>query len=235
MIGGILSKVSHAFPFYFAGGMALLNGISAYFFLDESNHHRNPAPIIYNPLRPILRAMQSPVLRPLYMNWFFYSLSFVVVQTTFALFAQHAFRYDSFQTGMLFTFIGVVIALNQTLLLNRFWIQRFSNHQLELMMLVMALIGLGLAATQNLYLFFAGIPFIGTSQAVYRVVIANDAIQRTDPVSKGEIMGTIASVMTLAMVISPIAGGYLFERNISYPFLAGMFFILVAIFNSTRR
>lgn len=235
MIGGILSTVSHSFPFYFAGGMAMVNGISAFFFLEESNHNRNTNTFKYNPVTPLIRAYNTIPMRPLYLKWFLFCMAVVVVQTIFALFAQKAFGYDSFQTGILFTIIGVVIAINQTLLLNRFWVKRFTNHQLELIMLGLVIIGLLLSASQNLIAFFVSLPFIGTSQAVYRVVVANEAIQNADPKMKGEVMGIIASVMTGAMVISPIAAGILFEMNISYPFIAAATFVIAAFFVANKN
>lgn len=229
MVGGILSTVSHAFPFYIAGTMALLNGISAFFFLEESLQTKNLHPFYYNPMSPVLRAFKSESLRLLYLKWFLFSLAFVVVHTVFALFAQQAFQFDSFQTGSMFTIIGIVIALNQTLLLNKFWKRRFTDHQLELIMLSFGTIGLLLTATQNLWLFFASLPFVGTSQAVYRVVISNQAVKKADPLMKGEVMGSVASMMTAAMFITPLAAGALFETNISSPFIAGALVVAAAL------
>ena len=95
-------------------------------------------------------------------------------------------------------------------------------------MLIFTVIGLVFAATQNIYFFFAALPFVGTSQAVYRVVTANSALLKTDPKMKGEVMGIIASIMTASMVIIPITAGTLFEQNISYPFLMGAIFAFAA-------
>ncbi len=52
---------------------------------------------------------------------------------------------------------------------------------------------------------------------------------------KGEVMGIIASVMTGAMVISPIAAGVLFEMNISYPFIAAATFVAFAFFVAQKN
>ncbi|MBW7888433.1 MAG: MFS transporter, partial [Bacteroidetes bacterium] len=54
LLGGILSKVSHSFPFYVAGGMALLNFIFAYFMLPETNFNRNTTKLRYNPIKPLI-------------------------------------------------------------------------------------------------------------------------------------------------------------------------------------
>ncbi|MCK9410569.1 MAG: MFS transporter [Bacteriovoracaceae bacterium] len=234
MIGGVLSMVSHAFPFYCAGAMALMNGISAYFFLEESNVNHNTQSLRYNPVAPIVRAFKPSPLRSLYIKWFLFSLAFVVVHTIFALFAQKAFNFTSFQTGSIFTIVGLVIAFNQMLLLNTFWKKHFSDQQLEKIMLLFVVIGLLLSATQYLPLFFLGLPFIGTSQAIYRVVVSNQAILKADPLMKGEVLGTIASMMTVAMAATPIGAGALFQINISYPFIAGAFIVLVAFMISYR-
>lgn len=229
MVGGVLSTVSHSFPFYFAGSMALINGIFAFFFLKESNFNRSSEKLQYNPFDRILKAYNNLSLRPLYLKWSLFSVSVVTVQTIFALYAQKAFNFNSFQTGILFTIIGLIIALNQILLLNHFWIKRYSENVLEQIMLSFAILGLILTATQNFYLFLASLPFFGTSQAIYRVVIANKAIKNGDPKMKGEVMGIITSIMTGAMVVSPIAAGALFQLNMSYPFIMGAIFAFTAL------
>ncbi len=235
MVGGVFSKISHSAPFYLAGSMALVNGISAFFFLTESNFHRSTMQLRYNPFLPIRNAYQNIALRPLYFKWFFFALSFVIAQTTFSLFTQSAFHYTALQTGLLFTAMGVIIAVNQTLLLPKFWTRYFTNLQLERIMFGITLIGLILAATQNIILFYISLPFAGTSQAVYRVVVANEAIKKVDPTMKGEVLGMVSSVVTAAMIISPIIGGILFQQNISYPFIAAMVFVSTALFISVKK
>lgn len=235
MVGGILSTVSHAFPFYCAGAMALVNGVSAFLFLEESNLDRNTQSLRYNPIAPILRAFKASPLRSLYIKWFLFSLAFVVVHTIFALFAQKAFGFNAVQTGSIFTIVGVVIAMNQVLLLNKFWKKYFTDHQLELIMLSFVAVGLTLAGTRELALFYISLPLIGTSQAIYRVVVSNQAILNADPLMKGEVLGTIASMMTVSMAITPIAAGSLFEMNISYPFFAGALVVIVAIIMSYKK
>ncbi len=229
MLGGLLSTVSHAFPFYIAGTMALVNGIFAFFFLQESNNNRNPTKLKYNPVIPLIKAYKTQTLRPLYLVWFLFSFSFVVVHAIFALFAQHVFGFNSFQTGMFFTVIGVVIAINQAVLLNKFWLHRFSEKQLEHFMLFVVSLGLLLIATQNMMLFFISLPLLGTSQAILRVVITSQAVSKTDPRMKGEVMGIIASVMTATMVVGPILAGLLFEQAAWLPFSVASVFSVAAL------
>ncbi len=229
LIGGILSTVSHAFPFFIAGIMALINGISALFILKESNVHRNQSKLRYNPLFPLISAYKKVELRPLFLVWFLFSISFVMINSVFALFSQKVFGFDSFQTGMVFTIIGIVIIINQVFLLKKFWLHRFTQDQIQITMLILVSVGLLLIASENIILFFAALPFLGTSQAILRVIITNKAVNTIDSKKKGEIMGIIASIMTGAMVITPMFAGFLFETSSSLPFFVASFFSILAL------
>ncbi len=222
LFGGILSTVSHAFPFYAAGAMALTNAIIAFFILEESNTNRIKSRLIYSPIKPLLDAYHSRSLRPVYIVWFLFSMSFVIVQSIFALFSQRVFNFESFETGIFFTSIGLVIAVNQLVLLNKFWTKRYTGKQLETIMLVFTIVGLLFIASGNIILYYISFLFIGTSQAIMRIVMSNKAISKAEASRKGEIMGIMASMMTAAMVVGPILGGYLFEKKTWLPFIAGV-------------
>lgn len=234
LFGGILSTISHSFPFYVAGGMAFINGTIAIFLLKESNFHRNTAKISYNPFSPILRAFYNLPLRPVFSIWFLFSLAFVTVNSIFALFSQEVFGFNSFQTGLLFTVIGIVIVLNQVVLLKKFWLHRFAQDQIEIIMLVFVTIGLLMISTQNLFMFFASLPFLGTSQAILRVIITNKAVSTIDARKKGEIIGTITALMTGAMVIAPVLAGILFEFSSSLPFVVSAVLSVIALYISKK-
>lgn len=233
-IGAILSTISHAFPFYIAGTMALINGVVAFFILQESNQTKNKSRLVYNPAKPLIDAYRSQLIRPLYIIWFLFSMSFIIVQSIFALYSKQVFGFESFATGMFFTSIGVIMALNQLILLNKFWTKHFTMKQLETIMLVITLLGLLFLAFENLFLYYASFLFIGTSQAIMRIVMSNQAISKAEPARKGEIMGIMTSMMTAAMVIGPLLGGYLFEKKTWLPFIAGIVCSLGALVVSRK-
>ncbi|MDD8017783.1 MAG: MFS transporter [Bacteroidota bacterium] len=232
LIGGLLSTVSHAFPFYFAGGMALLNGIFALFMLPETNTNLNTEKLKYDPFLPLTRAYKSEKLRPIFIVWFIFSISFVVMQSVFALYAQIEFGYNAFQVGMFFTIIGVVVAFNQTVLLKRFWLRRFSEPQLQKIMMLILFIGVVLLGMPSMIFFFMALPFLGTGQAVLRVVIASRAAGYAEATTKGEIMGITGSIMSMAMVFGPICAGFLFEYHHTAPFITASVLLLAGFFYS---
>ncbi|MBI5464208.1 MAG: MFS transporter [Ignavibacteriales bacterium] len=236
ILGGVLSKVSHAFPFWIAGGMAALNATLAFFFLPESHHHRSgQAPMNFNPMQPLVRAAADVTLRPLYISWFIFAMAFVTSQSVFALFAHDVFGFDSFTTGSLFTLSGVIVALNQGFLLKHVWLKNFREATLEWMMMLVLAIGLFLFGLQSLPLFYAGIVLLGTGQAVSRVVVTSGIAGGADPRRKGEALGILASIMSACMVLAPIAAGLLYEWHHTSPYFFASANLLVGCVLAFRR
>jgi DHA1 family tetracycline resistance protein-like MFS transporter len=221
-IGGVLSTVSHAFPFFFAGILALLNTIGAYFFLPESHHQRaKDLPLSFNPLTPLAKAAFDVKLRPLYVTWTLFILAFFIGQSVFGLFADRALGFDAFITGMLFTGSGAFVVLNQALLLRTFWLKRFAEPRLTVMMMSVFSIGFLLMAIPLMSLFLLGVVLLSTGQSILRVLITSQVAGRSDPATKGETMGILTSIMAAALVVGPIVGGLLFEIHYALPYLAG--------------
>ncbi|HTY38100.1 MAG TPA: MFS transporter [Bacteroidota bacterium] len=222
MLGGVLSTVSHAFPFWCAGGLATLNTLLAYFFLPETHKRRDRnAAISFNPILPLARAAINKKLRPLFMSWLFFALALSSSQSVIALYCQHAYNFDSFKTGMIFTATGIFAILNQTVLLRNIWLRYFREAQLEIMMIVLLGMSLVLIGSDVLPLFFLGIPLFATAQSVQRVVITSEVTGKTDPLMKGESLGILTSLMSASMIFGPVIGGSLFELHDGYPFFLG--------------
>ncbi|MBE0556577.1 MAG: MFS transporter [Proteobacteria bacterium] len=195
-IGGFLSTVSHAFPFWIAGALSTTNVILAYFLLPETNTKRNREAVIsFNPLRPLARAALNVDLRPLFMRWVLFAVAFMATQSVFALYAEHAFGFDAFTTGLFFTLSGAFMAFNQAVLLKRVWLKYFDERKLEIMMLWGVLAGFVFMGSHYLPLFAVGVPLAGVSQGILRVVMTSQAAGGAQPQMKGEVIGIMSSLM----------------------------------------
>ncbi len=235
LIGGVLSKVSHSFPFWIAGALAATNATMAYFFLPETHHHREQhKPINFNPVAPLIRAAKDTTLRPLYFTWSFFAFSIVTSQSVFGLFVKDVFGLSAFQTGMSFTAVGLVIVLNQGLLLPKFWTKYFSDSKLEILMLAILAFASLLILSQLLILFYISIFFSGTGQAVLRVVITGQAAAAADPKRKGETIGILSALMSAYMIVAPIVSGYLYEAHHSAPYVVSTILLLLGIYFAVR-
>jgi DHA1 family tetracycline resistance protein-like MFS transporter len=219
-LGGVLSTVSHAFPFWFVGILATTNAILAYFFLPETHKRRDSqAKLSFNPLTPLARAALNVNLRGLFISWILFALSIAASQSIFALYGQHAFGFDALTTGLVFALTGIFAVLNQAVLLKRLWLPHFTEKRLEALMIAMLGMSFLLMGLRVMSLFILALPFFATSQSVLRVVVTSQVAGRADPLMKGEAIGILSSLMSACMIIGPILSGALFELHDSLPYL----------------
>ena len=237
LLGGLLSTVSHAFPFWCAGILAAVNVVLTYFFLPETHRRRDPkSRISFNPLAPLARAASDRKLRPLYLTWIIFAFAISSTQSVFALYGQHAYNFDSFTMGLIFASIGILAALNQTVLLRRVWLKFYDEERLMPVMTSLLGIGFFLFGLDILPLFFVSVPLFATGQSVQRVVITSQVTGRADPLKKGEALGILTSLMAATMVAGPLVGGALFEIHDGYPFyLAGVLMIVSLLVSRQYR
>ena len=237
LLGGLLSTVSHAFPFWCAGILAAVNVVLTSFFLPEPHRRRDPkSRISFNPLAPLARAASDRKLRPLYLTWIIFAFAISSTQSVFALYGQHAYNFDSFTMGLIFASIGILAALNQTVLLRRVWLKFYDEERLMPVMTSLLGIGFFLFGLDILPLFFVSVPLFATGQSVQRVVITSQVTGRADPLKKGEALGILTSLMAATMVVGPLIGGALFEIHDGYPFyLAGVLMIVSLLVSRQYR
>ena len=240
-IGGLLSNISPTFPFWIVGFMAILNLINVIFNLPETHTIRNSdSKISLNPLMPIIRILRDRMILPRFSVWFLFGLTVSIQQAVFALYLGKVFSLGAFASGVFLTGLGVIITLNQGFLLSKFWLKRFKESQLELIMTVIFAIGFLLMSTSLLGIFIAGLIFITFGQSVLRVVLTSQ-IAGNSHERRGEVLGAMTSAMSVAMIIGPLMGGALFVSHTKWPFLISgilsviSFFILVADRKSLKK
>jgi len=230
ILGGLLSSVSHVFPFWVAGILATLNAVSAILFLPESHRNRSTARIVgYHPMSPLIRAWRDQPFRPLYVTWTAFAIAFVIGQSVFALFVKDVFGFTAFATGMAFAAVGVVVVVNQTFLLQRVWLKRFDEARLQVLMLMILVVALLCIAAEFLPLFYVGLLGLGTGQAVLRVVVTSQVAGSADPLRRGESIGILTSIMSASMAVSPVIAGVLFEINHAVPYILASVVLLLGL------
>ncbi|MBI4418524.1 MAG: MFS transporter [Ignavibacteriales bacterium] len=235
LLGGFLSTVSHSFPFWVAGSLASINTMLAYFFLPETHTQRDPrAPLTMNPLAPLGRAALNRDLRPFFVAWILFGVSFMASQSVFALFAEASFGFSSFQTGLLFSGMGVFTALNQAVLLRPLWLRHFPEAELEFLMTIVLTVALALIALRILPLFYLSVILLASAQSILRVVLTSRVAGIAPAHIKGEVLGIMTSLMAASMVIAPLVAGLLFELDISLPFLVGTVLMSFSVYLEHR-
>jgi MFS family permease len=82
-------------------------------------------------------------------------------------------------------------------------------------------------AFSNIFIFITGLILISFGQSVLRIVLTSLTVKR-DEEKRGEILGTLSSIMSLSMIVGPLLAGYLFEIKYYYPFLLAGIFSFIA-------
>lgn len=218
-LGGLLSRISPTFPFWVVGAMASFNVVNAFFNLPETHVHRKmESKVSLNPFMPIIRIMRDKTILPRFAVWFLFGIAVSVQQAVFALYLGKVFSLGAFASGLFLTGVGVIITLNQGFLLSKFWLKRFKESKLELLMTGIFAVGFTLMSTSVLGIFIAGLIGVTFGQSVLRVVLTSQIVG-TAHERRGEVLGAMTSAMSLAMIVGPFMAGALFVSHVKWPFL----------------
>ncbi len=227
VLGGWLGTFSHALPFWVVGILASLNLILAFINLPESHLHRDAEKkLSVNPFAPILGIYREKELIGNYVVWFIFGLALASQQSVFALYLDKVFGYGSAVAGSFMAGVGVILVINQGLLLKHFWLRYFEEQKLALTLFFVFGLGYLITAIPNIYFFIIGLLCMTMGQSVLRVILTSLTI-RQNVKKRGEILGVLASIMFLSMVFGPLLAGALFEIKAYYPFIAAGLFSLL--------
>ena len=191
-----------------SAGSALLN----LFFLEETlspevQKDEKPG----NPFRSIAEGLRVAGLRRVLIVNFFYILLFSGFEFSVTFFYKLDFGFTPFQIGMVFLYLGLIIALGQGGLV-RVLAKRMTEKKLALIGLIMlppALIGLSHSAPvvwlSLLFLF----P-VSLGSALLQPALSGLASLLSPVDRQGFSLGVFRSAGALARAIGPLAGAYLY-------------------------
>ncbi|EKE11940.1 MAG: tetracycline resistance protein [uncultured bacterium] len=229
VIGATLGAISPSLPFWFVGTLATLNVIAAYFFLPETHNNRSVGKKLpINPLLPILGAAKDKVLRSRYLAWFLFGTAFAGMQAIFALFAKVVFGFSATATGYLFTAMGIILVINQGFALKKVWLKYFKEIDLEIWFFVVMMLGFVLLDLKIFAFFAIGLILTTIGQSTLRVVMSSGVAGVAGNQRRGEVLGIMASIMSVSMILGPLVAGALFEVNVQLPYLLNVVLLFAA-------
>jgi DHA1 family tetracycline resistance protein-like MFS transporter len=218
VLGGVLSDhtlvpwFSVQFPFYVAAGLALLNtGLILYFFKETFVPPvQKKRIVILDAFKRIGRAKaQDKTLRVLFMVSFLLSIGFSFFTSFFNVFLTAKFGFTQTQTGKLFAFIGLCVALAQAFVTR--WVGKAYR---DSSVLSLSYFATGIAVVcyvfpaQSSTLYFI-VPFFaifyGLTQANANALLSRMASSE----QQGEVLGINAGFVSLAQAFPPFLAGFL--------------------------
>ena len=213
-LGGLLSHISLAAPFFFAAFLAAANAVAIYFLLPESlpaerRHQAREHPSFAT----LLQEAKHRPLGVVLSAYFFTTVSFSLVTATYALFTERRFGYTAAQTGSLFAGQGLLGAIIQGGLLG--WlVKAFGEKKLVIAgtaLLAMSLLLLPTGATTAFLLLATTGLAIGHSLALGP--LNGLASKSVDEASQGRVLGMMQSAASFARIVGPVLGGWLLNYD----------------------
>ena len=227
-IGGTLSSLfNYAVPSYLASALAFANLVSAYFILPEPKSFGIKRTILsFSALLQVIRKRQIALLLSFYFLFF---MAFIFLQSALSPWLQAVFGFGSFETGLVFFFIGGVSALSQAVLLPALS-KKFSQFKLIMFSLGVFTFGLlVLAFIQDLasLLVVSSLVSFGFGN---QYVIINTLISTSTPKeAQGGTLGVAWAIAGLAQTITPVLAASAFSFGVASGFEGLVFVISAAI------
>jgi multidrug resistance protein len=229
-IGGFLSQWGYHAPAFFASALSLANFAAGLFFLPESLP-RGKRGVTVRPGRvdAFRRALARPALPLVLLVSFLVMTAFSAFESMFALFAGARFGYGATTIGYLFAWVGLVLAVVQGVLVGRV-VPRIGEHRLvpgAILLMSLALVGHALAPTVPALMAAMGLLALGmgfNSPSMLSIIS-----RLADPADQGSTLGVSQSLASLARIVGPVWGGFVFDRfGIAVPFYASAALMLGA-------
>jgi MFS transporter, DHA1 family, tetracycline resistance protein len=220
-LGGIMTRTGdYAIPAFVSAGLGVCNFLVIILFLPESvsqermRSRKNDT----HTLRALLdiaemrRLLSIPFIALMLLFWVGFSLSFALFQQNIALFNKIHLNLTARESGYVFAYIGVLVALMQGVIL-RPLTARFSDvHLLKASVPLMALSLVLWAFAPNLTVLLIAIAPLSIAASTL-ITVVNSMLTKAVPASDtGGIMGLSAAVDNSTRFLTAFAGGVLMQR-----------------------
>jgi MFS transporter, DHA1 family, multidrug resistance protein len=222
-IGGIFTKIDIHMPFYLSGFVSLLTLILVALLLKESVKVSGNKQ--YKGSISKKDAFGGPVNILYFLN-FFVSLSLAGLEATFAYFAARKAGMDAVTLGYAFMIMGLASAIVQGSLGR--WTKKYGEARIIQAGISISTIGFGLILfIQNFTNAAIFLTIFGIGNGVIRPAVSS-LLTKQSKAGYGVATGYLSSSDSLGRIIGPVLGGYLYSVNIGFPYIAGMFFSVLA-------
>ncbi|MGH9348230.1 MAG: MFS transporter, partial [Vicinamibacterales bacterium] len=220
-IGGFLSQWGYQAPSFFASALSLANFMAAWFLLPESRSVAHAVAPRASRMQTLRQAIARPGLPPLLLIYFVVVAAFASFESTFALYTERRFDFGASTIGYVFAFVGIVLSIVQGLLVGRV-VPRVGEHRVvpaAIFVLAAGLALLPLASSVVMLLVACGLLAVG--MGFHTPSLMALISRRSDAATQGGVLGLSQSLASLARVVGPAWGGWLYDHHsIAMPYVS---------------
>ncbi|HEX6076556.1 MAG TPA: MFS transporter [Micromonosporaceae bacterium] len=243
-IGAGLAGLGFAGVSFVAGGIALANLIAGSVLLPHTStpakaalagvpvtvpsagpesRHTVPTQTVSarrrNSLSSLGQALRQPALRPLLAATFTATFAFVGMEATYALLGSRLYGLGPAGLGLVFTGVGVVMAVVQGGIVGRA-AGRFGNRNVAVAGALLLGLGLAVLPLGSVWLNYLALGVLAAGQGLLSTTTAA-LISETGGDALGGAFGVGQSAAAAARATGPIAAGAAFDAWITLPYVVG--------------
>lgn len=236
VLGGWLAVESLSTPFFITAALAMSTLPMVFFFLPESlppEQRQKGSPAGFGGLD--LRGMAAAARPISFLLFLAFLVSFALTnfQGIFGLYALRKFGYGTTEVGWIMTVMGAEVIIAQGILAGPLTKRWGDGLVIKATLLVGSIGFLVLLWADDFFTVLLTTALFTLPNALLRpAVIALTSKQL--PEQQGTVMGLSNACNSLGRVIGPIWAGFVFDINISLPYVSGAMIMLVAFLASTR-
>jgi DHA1 family tetracycline resistance protein-like MFS transporter len=242
-LGGLLAKFGYAVPLFFGAGITLLNAVFGFFFMHESldgnNRLKKITFIRLNPFTQLANVLGMKGVKRLLVSAFLLWIPAGSFQAIFAQFTIDTFNWAPVLIGLMFSIMGIQDIISQGLIMPQL-LKKLSDGQIARLGMISEMAGYGFIAASTLFssppLFISGMFIFGFGDSIFSPSFNGMVSKSVDSNEQGRVMGGSQSIQSLARIIGPVIGGYIYVSigHVS-PFFMGMILIAAAIAVLSKR
>jgi multidrug resistance protein len=233
-IGGLLSKYGMQVPFYFAAVIALIGVLLTFFFLKETNTHKQAKGGYQFKLASLATILKTPVVGISVFISFLLTMAQFAMIVGFQTFTTDELKLNASKTGVLYAGFAVTGIIMQ--LLVPFITKTFSSKSLILLLSTLICLGAMILSgiATGLIFFAAAIGVYGLFNGLRNPMLNAIIADHTDEREQGKILGINQSYISIGQTLGPITAGFVTAISLHSIFFLASLYILIAFLLSFR-
>lgn len=215
-VGGVAAEISVTAPFWIAAALSAGNAVFGYFVLPESLTPEKRRPFgkrDLNPFKSIIDAFRLPGLSIPLICILIFEFANMVYPTLWAFWTREVFNWSALYIGLSLAAYGVLLALVQAGLMPVFikWMGDFRTLMLGMMAALVGMVGFGFTGSVAALVIFL---ILAALSDLVPALLTAMASNQVDEDRQGVVQGVIASLTSVAAVLSPLVMTGLFQASV---------------------
>ncbi len=231
-IGGLAAEISLTAPFWIAAVLSGGNALFGYFVLPESLAVENRRPFgkrDLNPFKSILDAFRMPGLAVPLLCIFIFEFANMIYPTLWAFWTREIFGWSTLYIGISLAAYGVLLAMVQAGLMPVLirWIGDYRTLMFGMISALISMVGFGFTGTVWALVLFLVLASLSDLVPALITAMASNQVGED---KQGIVQGVIASLSSVAAILSPLAMTSLFQASVDDTgvYLPGLPFLVSA-------